>query len=77
MQMSRFNDDPKVISLLTIVQEIADSHYETEAKKIVLTQIEKHAIDYLMKELPEGHTAQWYSDKLDDYILQLVAKVGR
>jgi hypothetical protein len=77
MSINRFSDDPKVTSLLSIAQEIADSHYETEAKKIVLTQIEKYAIDYLMKELPEGQSQKWYSDKLDDYLLNLLQKIGR
>lgn len=71
---NKYLADDKVMSMMSILEDIRIYPYASETKKRILTAMEDYAINYLLYELPEGLTYKEYCNKLDDFIVNLIKK---
>lgn len=72
--MNSFAKDDKVQAMISLLEDIRAYPYADDTKKVLLNQLDRHAIPYLLDELPEGLTYKFYTDKLDEYVVKLIKK---
>jgi len=74
MTKAEYMKDPKVLCLVRLAEEIADSTYPVAQKIKVLTMLEKDGIKFILDQ-PEGHEYKWYCEKADEFIVNQMLKL--
>lgn len=65
--------DNKIRAFVTLLEDIREYPYDNNVKKRILTTIEKSGIVFML-DLPEGESFQYYCDKIDDFVYNLIKK---
>jgi len=74
MIKAEYMKDPKILCLIRLAEEIADSTYPTPQKIKVLNMLEKDGITFIL-DLEEGHDYKWYCEKADEFIVNKMLKL--
>lgn len=69
-----FDKDNKVQSMVTLLDSLKYKSYPPAIVYKLLNAMEKHGIAYLLDELPEGKSIEFYDAKLDDYLVNIIKK---
>jgi hypothetical protein len=64
--------DPKLKAMYDLAQELKYAPYDVSIVKRVLTAMEHRGIVYLLDELPEGQSYDFYCKKLDDFLINVI-----
>jgi hypothetical protein len=65
-------NDNKVKAMTDLLGELKYASYPVQTMYKVLNVMEKKGIPYLLDELPEGKSLQFYSEKLDEYLVKIL-----
>ena len=64
--------DSKVKAMYDLIQELKYAPYDPSVIKRVLSAMEHRGIKYLLDDLPEGETYDFYCRKLDDFLISVI-----
>tara|TARA_R110000868_G_scaffold66014_14_gene197072 strand:- start:4389 stop:4610 length:222 start_codon:yes stop_codon:yes gene_type:complete len=68
------DSDDKVLAMTNLLDSLKYTSYPVPLVYKLLNALDKYGIPYLLDELPEGKGYTFYSQKLDDYIVDIIKK---